>query len=240
MARQTSSKSDSDERLILYVVLALALVFGTGFCLLLFALHHRDETPLPAADDLLPSSPPAALAPDHPRQLIPFSLRDESGRPITRADLDGKFLVVSFLFTSCSLTCPIVSGQMTKIQQLTASQPDVRLISLTVDPADDTVPVLAQYGARFGADTNRWLFLTGDEAGLVKLIGTSFLARDTNDGFSYMPGNFANIERIAVVDPQGKVRAYFDGLNSDVANAVVAEIALLRNQISTNQPSIKP
>ena len=49
------------------------------------------------------------------------------------------------------------------------------------------------------------------------LIGTSFLSPDTNDVFAYMPGNFANIERIALVDPQGHVRDYFDGLNNDVA-----------------------
>ena len=60
------------------------------------------------------------------------------------------------------------------------------------------------------------------------LIGTSFLSPDTNDAFAYMPGNFANIQRIAVVDPQGRVRAYFDGLNSNVATAVVAEINRLR------------
>lgn len=216
-----------DERLFLYAAIVMALVFGVGFCLLLIALNRRDHEPF-AAYDSLPDSRPVALQPDHPRQLIPFSLDDQAGQKITRADLDGKFLVVSFLFTSCSLTCPIVSRQMNEIQQLTTNQPDVRLVSLTVDPADDTVPALAQYGERFSADADRWLFLTGDEAAMRDLIGTSFLSRDTNDVFSYMPGNFANIERIALVDPHGKVRAYFDGLNNDVANAVVAEIARLR------------
>jgi protein SCO1/2 len=117
---------------------------------------------------------------------------------------------------------------MGKIQQLTSNQPDVRLVSLTVDPEDDTVPVLAKYGERFGADTNRWLFLTGDDAMVHNLIGTSFLAPDTNDAFAYMPGNFAHIERIALVDPQGRVRDYFDGLDSGAPEAVVREIRQLR------------
>ncbi|HEY5041608.1 MAG TPA: SCO family protein [Verrucomicrobiae bacterium] len=227
MSAKAGSKANREERLFLFVAVTVSLVFGAGFCLLLFALNHRDQTPA-AAYENLPDSPPAAIQPDHPRQLIQFSLDDQSGRKITRADLDGKILVVSFLFTSCSLTCPVVSRQMTQIQQLTTNQPDVRLVSLTVDPEDDSVPVLAKYSRHFSADTNRWLFLTGDEAMIHNLIGTSFLLPDTNDVFSYMPGNFANIERIALVDPQGNVRAYFNGLNNDVATAVVAEIAQLR------------
>jgi cytochrome oxidase Cu insertion factor (SCO1/SenC/PrrC family) len=227
MIEKAGSETNSDERLFLYVALTVSLVVGAGFCLLLFALNHRDQTPV-AAYEKLPDSAPVVIQPDHPRQLVSFSLDDQSGRKVTRADLDGKFLVVSFLFTSCALTCPAVSRQMTAIQQFTTNQPDVRLVSLTVDPEDDSVPVLAKYGARFGADTNRWLFLTGDQAVIRNLIGTSFLSPDTNDAFAYMPGNFANIQRIAVVDPHGQVQAYFDGLNSNVATAVVDEINRLR------------
>lgn len=221
----TDSKANHSERAVLFVVLGLGLFAAAAYCGLLFALRDRDadrETGLNASQGRL------VIPTTTPRQLIDFSLTDRTGRTITRSSLEGKFLVVSFLFTSCSLTCPVVSHEMKKIQQLTASQPDVRLVSLTVDPEDDTPPVLAKYGERFDADTNRWLFLTGNEAAMHNLIGTSFLSRDTNDVFSYMPGNFANIERIALVDPQGNVRAYFDGLDDAVAAAVVSKIGELR------------
>jgi cytochrome oxidase Cu insertion factor (SCO1/SenC/PrrC family) len=159
---------------------------------------------------------------------VDFSLTDRTGRIVTRADLAGKFLVVDFLFTSCSLTCPMVNGHMAEIQKLTANQPDVKLLSLTVDPRDDTTDVLAKYGQQFGAETNRWLFLTGDRDELYHLIATSFLSQDQNDPFTYMPGNFSHTERIAVVDSQGNVRAYFDGLAHNVSSAVVQQIARLR------------
>ena len=105
------------------------------------------------------------------------------------------------------LTCPAVNRQMAQIQQLTANQPDVKLVSLTVDPRDDTPAVLEKYGERFGANTNRWLFLTGDKSQLYDLIGTSFLAKDSDDPFRY-----------------------FDGLNQNTASAVVEEITKLQNQ----------
>jgi cytochrome oxidase Cu insertion factor (SCO1/SenC/PrrC family) len=227
MSRKAGSKQRkirNEERLFATVAIVGSLVFGAGFCFLLFAMNSRDET------QAVPAENPKAVVipPDHPRQLVNFSLTDRTGRTVTQSELAGKFLVVDFLFTSCSLTCPAVNSHMTQIQLLTTNQPDVKLVSLTVDPRDDTVDVLAKYAARFGADTNRWLFLTGDKSELYGLMGTSFLAQDTDNQFGYMPGNFSHTERIAIVDPQGQVRAYFDGLNDGVESAVVAEINRLR------------
>jgi protein SCO1/2 len=144
--------------------------------------------------------------------------------------LDGKILAVSFLFTSCSLTCPEVTRRMAEIQRLTTNQTDVRLLSLTVDPRSDTPPVLAKWGERYGADTNRWFMLTGDKLGLHQLIGDSFLATDASDPFNSMPGNFTGTERIAVVDQHGRVRIFFDGLRTETSAAVVAEMARLRQE----------
>ena len=104
----------------------------------------------------------------------------------------------------------------------------MRLLSLTVDPRSDTPPVLAKWGGRFGADTNRWFLLTGDKAELHHVIGTSFLATETNNPFNSMPGNFTGTERIAVVDKHGDVRVYFDGLRMETPGAVVAEMVKLR------------
>jgi cytochrome oxidase Cu insertion factor (SCO1/SenC/PrrC family) len=213
-------KPPNEDRLFLSVALIVALVFGTGFCFLIFSLNSREK----AADN----SPPRLITPDRPRRLVEFSLTDRTGRKVTRQDLIGKFLVVDFLFTSCSLTCPVVNRCMAQIQQLTIKQPNIKLVSLTVDPRDDTPAALAKYGERFGADTNRWLLLTGDKPALYGLISTSFLAQDLDDPFTYMPGNFSHTERIALVDAQGSVRGYFDGLNQNTAAAVVQEINRLR------------
>ena len=81
----------------------------------------------------------------------------------------------------------------------------LRLLSLTLDPDDDTVDVLAKYAVGFGADPNRWSFLTGDTAAIRELVGTSFLAQDTTGEFSFMPGNFANTQRIVLVNQAGRI-----------------------------------
>ena len=224
MSIAAESRQSSEERLFLSIAVAAALIFGLGFLGLMLALNHREKAPgVPG-----PTDEAVPLSPDHARQLVDFSLTDRTGRAVTRADLAGQFLVVDFLFTSCSLTCPVVNRHMAQIQQLTANQPDVKLLSLTVDPRDDSTAVLTQYGLQFAADTNRWWLLTGNKSVLYHLIGTSFLNADLDDPFTYMPGNFSHTERIALVDGRGNVRAYFDGLSENVAAAVVTQIGRLR------------
>jgi cytochrome oxidase Cu insertion factor (SCO1/SenC/PrrC family) len=229
MPQKAGTKSQNDERLFAIIAVVMCLVLGASFCALLFALNYHGPSSGASVENL-PDSRPALIQPDHPRNLADFSLTDSGGRAVTRADLNGKILVVDFLFTSCSLTCPIVNKQMAQIQQLTTNQPDIKLVSVTVDPRDDTPSVLQKYGQSFGADTNRWLFLTGEKTALYDFIAKSFLAQDLNDPFGYMPGNFSHTERIAIVDSHGHLQGYFDGLNQNTAGAVVDEIAKIRNQ----------
>jgi len=212
-----ASSAPPDERagrLFLIIAIALAVTFGAGGLFLIIALNHHERD--------------AGILPDHPRQLADFSLTDRTGRTITRGDMSGKIVVVDFLLTSCSLTCPVVNRRMAEVQQLTTNQPDVRFLSLTVDPRTDTPAALMKYGDRFGTDSNRWFMLTGEKPALHSLIATSFLTQDLNDPFVYMPGNFSHTERIALVDAHGQVRMYFDGMRPETTPAIVAEIEKLR------------
>jgi len=216
MPNENNPGSDGEGRLFITFVVGLSLLAAIGGWLVV------------ATSGLHPKPP--GFAPDHPRTLVSFVLTNQAGRTVTQTELTGKYLVVDFLLTSCSLTCPVVNRHLAEIQDLTTNQPDVRLVSLTVDPRDDTVPALAEFGKKYGADPARWLMLTGTETNLYHLIATSFLNQDLNDPFSYMPGNFSHTDRLALVDSQGRVRFYFDGLSDDVASNVVTALASLRKQ----------
>ena len=210
-----------NERVAISIGVGAALMLALFFALMMFALQHSST----------PSDPDAqtpVIKPDYPRHLIDFSLMDQSGQAFTRQQLDGKIVVVSFVFTSCAAVCPYVNAQMEKVQQLTAGRSDVRLISLTMDPVDDTPQVLAKYGQSYGQDTGRWSFLTGDETEMHRLVGVSFLPPDTTGEFAYMPGNFAHTQRIALMDAKGHLVEYFDGLNQEAGNAVAEAIAKMK------------
>jgi protein SCO1 len=165
--------------------------------------------------------------PDHARRLVDFTLTDRTGRTVTQADLAGKILVVNFVFTSCSLSCRAVNDRMAEIQGLLGDAEDVRLVSLTVDPRTDTPSVLSKFADGFQADTNRWLFLTGNKTELYGLIETSFIAKSP-ELEPFIPGGFASTDRIMLVDRNRVVRGSFDGLKRGVTDAVVSEIKKLR------------
>lgn len=171
---------------------------------------------------------PAEL--DRPRRLIPFALTERSGRTVTEADLAGKIVVVDFVFTGCSLSCRAVNDSMEEIQRLTAGAKDVQLISLTVDPRTDTPAVLTAFANSYHADSNRWLFLTGEKRQLYGLIETSFIPK-APELEHLIPGGFVRTDCIMLVDPLGNIHASFDGLERDAARTVVSAIENLRAKI---------
>jgi protein SCO1/2 len=218
---QRPAEDDSSfnwDRIIIFGGFGLAVLAAFAFWLLMEAIQSGTRPDDPDAQSLV-------IAPDYPRQLVDFSLLNQAGQTVTQKDLARKIVVVDFLFTSCSVTCPYVNAQMDAISRATAAQPDVRLLSITLDPVDDTVAVLSHYSEGYKADPKRWSFLTGNVAAVHHLVGTSFLPPDTTGQFSYMPGNFAHVQRIVLVDKTGRVVSYFDGLNQNAGDAVIAQIA---------------
>lgn len=103
-----------------------------------------------------------------------FALLERSGQPVTKAALLGKVWIVDFIFTQCVDVCPLASSRMAELQEAFASEEDVRLVSITVDPVHDTAEVLTQYAERLGAHPERWLFLTGDKARIYRLAQEGF------------------------------------------------------------------
>jgi len=103
-----------------------------------------------------------------------FTLIERSERRITRNDLLGRVWVVNFFYASCLDTCPLQSAEMANLQHDLTDAPDVRLVSISIDPDHDTPEILRAYAQRVGADPQRWLFLTGEKAAIVRLAQDGF------------------------------------------------------------------
>ncbi|MBI4640817.1 MAG: SCO family protein, partial [Candidatus Tectomicrobia bacterium] len=78
------------------------------------------------------------------------------------------------IYTQCTETCPMQSLQISRLQAEFAMEPDLRFVSITVDPERDTPEVLARYAERYQADPERWLFLTGSKDTIYKLAADGF------------------------------------------------------------------
>jgi protein SCO1/2 len=154
-------------------------------------------------------------------RLPEFELVDQMGRTVRREDMAGKWLVVGFTYTGCSFTCLGVSRTMGRLQELGKDQPDLLLVSFSLDPRTDTPEVLRTFGETMGARAERWWFLTGKRDELYELIGGTFLDKMPPGVPSEMPGGFRNTERLALVDPDGVVRAWFSGMGQLIPDRIL-------------------
>jgi cytochrome oxidase Cu insertion factor (SCO1/SenC/PrrC family) len=125
--------------------------------------------------------------------------------------------VASFVFTRCTGPCPAVTATVRRLQSELADQPDVRFVTFTVDPSRDNPDELKKYADLYQADPKRWLFLTGDEAAIHKMMEERFkLAVGRKEGPDVKEGDeFDHSTRLSVVDKSGIIRATFEGIAND-------------------------
>jgi protein SCO1/2 len=163
----------------------------------------------------------------------PFVLTERSGRTITNNDLFGKIWVADFVYTTCPGPCPLVTANMARLEKAVAGDPQVQLVTFTVDPTTDTPAVLAAYADKFGASKDRWWFLTGPEKQMDDLIRNGFwLAVVDNRGAPPEDGQFTvtHSTQLAVVDASGLVRGFYDGLTADGRASVLKAISQLESE----------
>ncbi len=165
----------------------------------------------------------------------PFALTERSGKNITNRDLSGKIWVADFIYTTCPGPCPLITASMARLQGAVAQDPQVQLVSFTVDPQTDTPAVLAKYADQFGADPNRWWFLTGPEKPLYDLLQNGFyMAVQDNRGQPPQDGQFTvtHSTKMALVDSDGNVRGFYDGVSKDDQTDLRRDIKLLEKEES--------
>lgn len=166
-------------------------------------------------------------------EVPPFILTERSGKNITNHDLAGKIWVADFIYTTCPGPCPLITASMAKLQDAVAHDPRVQLVSFTVDPQTDTPAVLAAYADKFGADPYRWWFLTGPEKPLDALIQNGFyqVVQDNRDQ-PPQDGQFqvTHSTKLALVDGDGWVRGFYDGVGSDGRADVLRDIQIIEKE----------
>jgi protein SCO1/2/putative membrane protein len=156
---------------------------------------------------------PAARAADDDFGPVPdFTLTERDGHTVTKADLLGHVWVASFVFTRCTGPCPQVTLTMKRLQDDFGGEPGVRLVTFTVDPEHDDPGELTRYAAHFGADPHRWLFLTGREKTIYDLMEKGFRVPRPDRPSGASGPEVEHSTRLVVVDADGHVRGYFDGL----------------------------
>ena len=162
-------------------------------------------------------------------ELPDFSLTERSGRTFTRQEMLGKVSVVDFIFTNCAAQCPQVTAQMVKVQAFALPRwENVQLLSLTVDPENDTPEALAKYAKDFEADVERWLFLTGSRDQLADLTRNGFkVASASPVPVDTSPDAVLHSVSLILVDSRARVRGYYQSTDPDDMKKLRGDLAAL-------------
>lgn len=172
-------------------------------------------------------TPADSLYTDFPKPVGPFSLTERSGRTVALDDLRGKVWVAHFFFRCCSQGCADTTAAMARLQDAFAHNPNIVLVSFTLDPENDTAGELRGYAAEHGAHAERWLFLTGPRKTIDDLVRGSFLHPvDRNESVS-RDKSIMHTFNLFVVDGEGRIRGYADGKSAESLDRLAARVRSL-------------
>jgi len=139
-----------------------------------------------------------------------FSFTDQDNKTVTEKDVDGKIYVADFIFTRCGSICPKMTTNMGTLQEKFKNDPDILLLSHSVTPEMDSVPVLKKYATERGVISGKWHLLTGNKDDIYRLAKKEYYAGDTI-GY-YQAGNeFLHTENFILVDRQRRIRGVYNG-----------------------------
>lgn len=208
-------------RALLFLALAaVAVIIGWRI------LKPSDELPIYRPADLDPRLVRSEARNEKGEHRIKdFHLIDQDGDSVSLATVKGKVVLADFFFTTCGSICPKMSTQMTRVQEAFKNDGRVLLLSHSVTPEKDSVPVLQAYAAQYGADHARWRLMTGDRKQIYDLARTSWFAcKDQGDGG---PEDFVHTENFVLADPQGRLRGFYDGTSPKEVDRAIGDMRKL-------------
>ena len=156
-------------------------------------------------------------------QSIPdFNFVSQYGDTVTAKTLDNKIYVADFFFTSCPTICPKMKVQLKRVYEKFKGNPDVMLLSHTIDPAHDSVPVLQEFAQNLGVTGRQWLFVTGDRDKIYDIGQKSYMVTAQAD--STAPGGVVHSGAFILVDKDKHIRGIYDGTTEEGVDKLMTDM----------------
>lgn len=168
-----------------------------------------------------------------------FQLKDQEGNAFTPEKLKGKVCLVNFVFTSCGMTCPMLTRRMKGVQdQLLEKYSEkildqARIVSFSVDPERDTPERLASYAKEYGANPRLWVFLTGPLNEVTRAVVSGFKISMGKQPVETMGEaeifEVVHGEKFVLMDSRGTIRGYYDSDRAGIKRMLADFDLLLRD-----------
>lgn len=182
-------------------------------------------------------------------QVPQFSLTNEFGKPFGTNELNGRFYIASFMFTSCASTCPALMTKLDLVQKrVKGLGTKVAIVSFTVDPEVDTTEVLYKYARKRHSNPFIWSFLTGTQSALEKIVIDGYkVPMGKKESINKVVGaenvsllDIAHTEKLVLVDDKGQIRGYYSTERVEMDRMMIDLGLLVNNSFSNAQPALAP
>ena len=162
-------------------------------------------------------------------QLPEFSLVDQDEEPFDRGTMEGDIWVSAFVFTHCRSTCPRLTAHMKGLQTRLSDVSNASLLSVSVDPRNDTPEVIKAYMQKNGLDESNWRFVTGEEGAIRAVVVDGFKV-GLGDDESQAAGaeEIMHSNSFVLVDDRARIRGYYRANNDGIADLERDIRALIR------------
>jgi len=161
-------------------------------------------------------------------RIADFELINQDGKIVTQKDFEGVIYVADFFFTTCPSICPKMSTQMQRVVEEFKDNDQIMLLSHTVYPEIDSVPVLAEYAKKYNADSKKWMLVTGDKKHIYELARKSYFAITTEG--SGDEDDFIHTENFILIDKKKRIRGFYDGTSPEDVDRLIEEIKILQGE----------
>lgn len=160
-------------------------------------------------------------------KVADLQLTNQFGQTVSiNKDLSDKIVVVNFFFTKCPTICPKLTQHVKMLQRaFKKNDTTVHLVSVTVDPQNDTFPALRQYADANGVDHDHWWFLTGDRQTIYNYAYNE-LHVVMNEGGQGID-DLIHTQKLVLLDKERHIRGYYDGLDTAELRRCADDIILL-------------
>lgn len=204
--------------------IAALIVFSM---LLMACTAKKEEKPLPVFGERYIENGDTIF-----HTIAPFQFVDQDSALVTNETFRGKIYIADFFFTSCRTICPIMKTQMLRVYDSLKNDPDVLILSHTIDPEYDTVALLHDFANRLGVESSKWHFVTGVQDSIYKIAQTSYFATAMAD--KNEPDGFIHSGAFLLLDKQQRIRGKYDGTKEEEVNKLIQDIKRLKKEYVRN------
>lgn len=162
-----------------------------------------------------------------------FKFVDQDSATVTNETFKGKIYVADFFFTTCRTICPIMKTQMKRVYDSIQNDPDVLILSHTIDPEYDTVALLKDFAARLEVKSSKWHFVTGEKDAIYEIAQTSYFATAMEDKTE--ADGFIHSGAFLLIDKDKRIRGKYDGTKPDDVNRLLVDIRKLEQEYAVVQ-----